>query len=155
MKNWKMLLITFGIFFNVSMYEALALGTNRLEVGNNLSNVVNFSTISNSMIQGLTNFSQLINITNSGWGISSPYIVMTNSSAWEDDSEYIIKMLKRNGKLSDHIQKLIKSGEVCQVIGHKWEYGCSMGAGCLVFHSEQLRHCSLCLKEERQVSVWK
>lgn len=148
MKNWKLLLITFGIFFNVSMYEARALGTNSLEVGNNISNVVNFSTISNSMIQGLTNFSQLLPITNF-------YIVMTNSSAWEYDSEYIIRMLKKNGKLSEHIKELVKSGEVCQVIGHKWEYGCSMGAGCLVYHSEQMRHCSLCLKEERQVSVWK
>jgi len=138
-----------------TLFEALSesFGSNNLiTVPYYFSNSVNFSMISNSMIQGLTNSSQL-------W--CEYYLLpiqptpMTNGIRWECDSEYIIKKLKREGKLSEHIQKLIKSGEVCQVIGHKWEYGCSMGAGCLVFHSEQMRHCSLCLKEERQVSVWK
>jgi len=182
MKNWKAVVVTFGIFFNVFMYEALSLESNTLfealsesfviTVPYYFSNSINFSTISNSMIQGLTNFSQLIDSTTTNLGSSCPmtnndigiylspnyFIDMTNKMdecRWECDSEYIIKMLKRDGKLSEHIKKLIKDGEVCEVLGHKWEYGCSKGPGCLVYHSEQIRHCSLCLKEERQSVIWK
>jgi hypothetical protein len=122
------------------MYEALALGTNCLEVGNNISNVVNFSTISNSMIQGLTNSSQLF----------SRIIVETNGWAYHYNPVYIIKMLKSDGKFSNLIKELVQSGEVCQVIGHKWQAGCKDGWGCAVIHKEDIQHCAICLIEERR-----
>lgn len=160
MKNWKWLLITFGIFFNVFMYEALSLESNNVlkfsydSVGmvNNQTNNLIILPYYGNILENFSNFSQLLDSMTTNVGSSLP---MTNECRWECDSEYIIKMLKRDGKLSEHIKKLIKDGEVCEVLGHKWEYGCSKGPGCLVYHSEQIRHCSLCLKEERQISVWK
>ncbi len=50
----------------------------------------------------------------------------------------------------DTIRRLVSNGEVCRVIGHKWESVCSVGPGCLVIHTGPIRHCVICGKEERQ-----
>jgi hypothetical protein len=58
-------------------------------------------------------------------------------------------------ELTNTVNRLVKEGKVCQVIGHKWERGCGMG-GCLVLHAHEARHCLVCKKTETQEpAVWK
>lgn len=54
------------------------------------------------------------------------------------------------------VKDLVKGGIVCRVIRHKRELGCSIGPGCLVIHTSNLRHCLVCGKEESQsIGEWK
>ena len=68
MKNWKWLLITFGIFFNVFMYEALSLESNNVlkfsydSVGmvNNQTNNLIILPYYGNILENFGNFSQLL-----------------------------------------------------------------------------------------------
>ena len=58
-------------------------------------------------------------------------------------------------EITNAVKDLIASGDVCAVIGHKWQSGCGM-AGCLVLHSGNMRHCLICGKVETQeIGDWK
>ena len=68
--------------------------------------------------------------------------------------KYVARMRSDN-LLDDVIKLLLKEGEVCRVAGHRWEGGCGV-AGCAVFHSGQMRHCTSCDKSETfSPRVWK
>jgi len=71
----------------------------------------------------------------------------TNTINWK---EWIMERID-----DDTIRELVKKGEVCRVIGHKWQSGCSVGPGCCVIHNAPMRHCVVCGKEEtQQVGPW-
>ena len=57
--------------------------------------------------------------------------------------------------LTNHVNELVKSGKVCQVIGHKWVNGCGE-FGCTIINPHKARRCSVCEKVETQEpGVWK
>jgi hypothetical protein len=67
----------------------------------------------------------------------------------------VVNQLREQGDMTNLVKKLVESGDVCAVIGHKWEYGCGV-PGCLVIHNGPMRHCVVCGKTQTQeVSEWK
>jgi len=67
----------------------------------------------------------------------------------------VVKQLREQGDMAKLVKALVESGDVCAVIGHKWEYGCGV-PGCLVIHNNPVRHCVVCGKTQTQeVSEWK
>jgi hypothetical protein len=67
----------------------------------------------------------------------------------------VVKQLREQGDMTNLVKKLVESGDVCAVIGHKWEYGCGM-PGCLVIHNDPIRHCAVCgATQTQKVSEWK
>lgn len=58
-------------------------------------------------------------------------------------------------EITNAVKDLIASGDVCAVIGHKWQSGCGM-VGCLVIHTGNMRYCLICGKVETQeIGDWK
>lgn len=67
----------------------------------------------------------------------------------------VVEQLREQGDMANLVKTLIQSGEVCAVIGHKWEYGCGM-PGCLAIHNDPIRHCTICgATQTQKVSEWK
>ncbi len=67
----------------------------------------------------------------------------------------VVSQLREQGDMTTLVKKLVESGDVCAIIGHKWEYGCGK-PGCLVIHNAPTRHCVICNKVQTQeVSEWK
>jgi hypothetical protein len=116
----------------------------------------------NSMVMA-TNiwFSPMVGFgyTNSSCTINSLFtndfclVPMTN--LWARDIDNTIKDIRREGSMPDLVEKLVKAGDVCEVIGHKWEDGCGM-EGCFNFHTVPERYCVICGKiQTKEVSEWK
>jgi hypothetical protein len=69
--------------------------------------------------------------------------------------EVALRQLRQQVDMTNLVKQLVADGDVCNAIGHKWQYGCSVGPGCLVIHSGPIRHCVVCRKEETQrVGPW-
>ena len=67
----------------------------------------------------------------------------------------VVKQLREQGDVTNIVKKLVASGDVCAVIGHKWEHGCGV-PGCCAIHNAPIRHCLVCGKTQTQeVSEWK
>jgi hypothetical protein len=82
-------------------------------------------------------------------------VPMTNRMAWAWNIDNTIKDIRREGSMPDLVKKLVKAGDVCEVIGHKWKDGCGT-EGCLNFHTVPERHCVICGKiQTKEVSEWK
>jgi hypothetical protein len=80
---------------------------------------------------------------------------MNNRWAWAWNIDNVIKDIRKEGSMPDLVKKLVKAGDVCEVIGHKWKDGCG-AEGCLVFHTAPVRHCVICGKiQTKEVSEWK
>jgi len=66
-----------------------------------------------------------------------------------------VDQLRSQGDITNLVKKLVAAGDVCAVIGHKWEYGCGM-PGCLVIHNDPIRHCVVCgATQTQKVGEWK
>jgi len=79
---------------------------------------------------------------------------MTNTMAC--DIDLMLKQIESSKQTKELVEKLAETGAICKVLGHKWEFGCSVGAGCLVYHSSPIRHCLICGTEQsKSVSEWK
>ena len=89
-------------------------------------------------------------------------LLLLPTSSWAGESGQVVRPYNEcievihGYKLCDNIiRELVKSGEVCRVIGHRWEPGCSVGPGCTVLHTNPMRHCVICGKEQYQeVGPW-
>ena len=82
-------------------------------------------------------------------------VPMTNrwALAWNIDN--VIKDIRKEGSMPELVKKLVKAGDVCEVIGHKWKDGCGM-EGCLNFHTVPERYCVICGKiQTKEASEWK
>jgi hypothetical protein len=67
----------------------------------------------------------------------------------------VVKQIREQGDMTNLVKKLAASGDVCSVIGHKWQYGCGE-PGCLVSHTVPTRYCLVCGKiQTQEVSNWK
>ncbi len=65
-----------------------------------------------------------------------------------------VQCMIKTGTLTNTVQRLVKEGHVCAVIGHRWQDGCGV-LGCLVLHSNNQRHCVICGKTQGQkVGDW-
>ena len=54
----------------------------------------------------------------------------------------------------EEVRAMVKSGRVCEVVGHIWESGCGM-TGCLVIHYGEQRSCRLCgLAQSKTTGEW-
>lgn len=66
-----------------------------------------------------------------------------------------IKSMRDDGSITNVVNTLITDGTVCQVRGHKWEFGCGM-VGCLVNHGGPMRHCSVCgTTQTQEIGPWR
>lgn len=96
------------------------------------------------------------------WPVDNGQIVYTNSlRGWETNLNMVAST---NWIGRDVIELLIKEGEICKVRGHIWRDGCAYSYNwkggpstvCLTIHSNPVRHCELCRKEEtREIGEWK
>jgi hypothetical protein len=67
----------------------------------------------------------------------------------------VVKQLREQGDMTNLVKKLVESGDVCAVIGHRWEPGCGNPV-CAVYHADPIRHCALCGKTQTQTpGEWK
>lgn len=56
--------------------------------------------------------------------------------------------------LTSTVQRLVKEGLICRVIGHRWKDGCGK-LGCLVLHPWPMRHCVVCgVEQSRTLGPW-
>lgn len=75
----------------------------------------------------------------------------------DDLAKSHIKAMRNDGSITNVVNTLIADGTVCQVRGHRWEFGCGM-SGCLVNHGGPMRHCPFCSTTqpmEVEPSNWK
>ena len=80
---------------------------------------------------------------------------ITNQGARMWNIDNVIKDIRKEGSMPDLVKKLVKAGDVCDVIGHKWKDGCGT-EGCLNFHTVPERHCVICGKiQTKEVPEWK
>jgi hypothetical protein len=42
-----------------------------------------------------------------------------------------------------NVADMVKAGDVCAIIGHRWAFGCGK-EGCVAMHPEPLYHCVIC-----------
>jgi hypothetical protein len=67
----------------------------------------------------------------------------------------VVMELREQGDMTNLVKKLVASGDVCAVIGHRWEPGCG-NLACAVYHADPIRHCALCGKTQtQQPGEWK
>jgi hypothetical protein len=91
------------------------------------------------------------NMTNMiNWNMTNMMYWSAATNIFEDQIEYMVKQ----GTFTNFVERIIKEGHVCNIIGHNWASGCGV-PGCLVFHTGQLRHCLICGKVETAETVWK
>jgi hypothetical protein len=66
-----------------------------------------------------------------------------------------IATMRADGSLANVVNRLVQDGVVCEIRGHLWADGCSVGPGCTAYHTGPLRHCVVCRKEEtRTLGPW-
>ena len=66
-----------------------------------------------------------------------------------------IEASKRDGTITNLCALLVKTGEHCNALGHRWEPGCG-NLGCTVIHYDEQRHCSVCkLTQCKSRTDWK
>jgi hypothetical protein len=56
----------------------------------------------------------------------------------------VLATLRQQGDITNLVKRLVDNGDVCAAIGHKWQFGCSVGC---VIHGPT-RHCVVCGKEQ-------
>ncbi len=119
---------------------------------------------------------KLINITNAY--CNSKYYLATNSEVKTvaivpkvtEKSLSFIEILKKSGQITNVINELFSSGEVCAVRGHSWASGCghtsprtvyepnaiyTYEGSCLVDHRGETRHCINCKTMQTKTEEWK
>ena len=80
---------------------------------------------------------------------------MTNQWALAWNIDNVIRDIRKEGSMPELVKKLVKAGDVCEVIGHKWKDGCAT-EGCLNFHTVPERYCVICGKiQTKEASEWK
>lgn len=96
------------------------------------------------------------------WGamlstMSNSHTTVTNAYIRDvkQTSTQHLEWIRRDGCVTSVVLSLIENGDVCAVIGHRWELGCGK-PGCLVLHLEPIRHCVICGKTQmKKMEDWK
>jgi len=81
----------------------------------------------------------------------------TNTVRWVLSVDIVVERLREQGDMTNLVKKLIESGDVCAVIGHKWE---SIPHVTSEYRQDgdypAHRKCALCGKTEtKEPGVWK
>jgi hypothetical protein len=104
---------------------------------------------------------------------SAPWIVVTTNIDWTEvfsnaalrgpsaacSNEMIvvddIAYMASKGTLTNTIERLVREGQVCAVIGHRWEYAGAASEWGLQCRTTARRHCVVCGKEQQNAGEWK
>ncbi len=82
------------------------------------------------------------------------YTNLVQSSCTNIPYDHIVDdMAERRVLLTNVVNRLVKEGYVCEIIGHRWTLGCG-NPNCVVSHTIILRHCSICAKTEEEKRMW-